>query len=96
MRNHLISILSVSCGALLMLYITLIGTTIFFASWQTETMNTVRISEGQMGNMEANYYSAMNHASTLNPAILGFVTPSNVQFVASAQDTGVGLSFAGR
>ncbi len=94
MRDHLVSILSFSCGALTLSYIALVGFTIFFASWQTTATQSLRASEGQLGSLEAKYYSAMDHASTLNPTQLGYVTPKSVQFVPAAQNVGATLTFA--
>jgi hypothetical protein len=95
MRDHFISVLSFSCGALTLSYIALVGFTIFFASWQTTATQSLRSTEGQLGTLEANYYTAMDHASSLNPTQLGYVTPKEVQFVPAAQDASVGLTFAG-
>jgi hypothetical protein len=95
MTERIIPALSFSCGALATSYIALMVMTIFFATWQTEAMNSVRVSEGQIGNMETSYYAAMDHASELSPATLGFVTPQRIAFVPSAVDTSTGLSFAG-
>ena len=95
MSDRLIPALSISCGTLTVLYMTLMVATIFFASWETESVSAVRSIQGQIGNLEANYYTALNSASTLNPETLGFVTPSQVKYVSAVQDESAGLSFAG-
>jgi hypothetical protein len=95
MPDRLIPGLSLSCGALTVLYVSLVVTTIFFASWQTEAMSSVRNAESQIGNLEANYYTAMNQASTLTPATLGFVTPTQVEYVPAVTNTSANLTFAG-
>ena len=94
MSDRIIPVLSVSCGMLTTLYVVLVVTTVFFASWQTEAMSSVRVSESQIGTLEANYYTAINKASNLSPATLGFVTPEQVRYVATAQ-TASALTFAG-
>ena len=95
MSDRLIPALSVSCGALTLCYVTMVVTTIFFATWQTEAMSSVRNTESTIGTLEANYYTAMNHASTLSPATLGFVTPTQIKYVAQVTNSSAGLSFAG-
>ena len=95
MSDRFIPALSVSCGALSVLYVTLVVTTIFFASWQTEAMSSVRNAESQIGNLEANYYTAINQASELSPATLGFVSPTEVTYVQQVTNSSAGLSFAG-
>jgi hypothetical protein len=95
MSDRIIPALSVSCGALTTLYISLMVMTIFFASWQTESVNSLRTIEGQIGNLEANYYTALNKISTMDPTTLGFVTPSQVEYVNASQNNSIGLTFAG-
>ncbi len=95
MPDRIIPALGFSCGALATTYLVLMVMTIFFATWQTEAMNSVRLSEGQIGNLETSYYAAMDHASALSPATLGFVTPTRIAFVPSASNASAGLSFAG-
>ncbi len=94
MTDRLIPILSISCGALTTLYVGLIITTIFFASYQSEAMNSVRVTESQIGNLESDYYSDMNNVTHMNPATLGFVNPSEIQYVAEANDTSSNQAFA--
>jgi hypothetical protein len=95
MSDRIIPTLSISCGALTTLYVSLMVMTIFFASWQTEAMSTLRTTEGQIGNLEANYYTTLNKISTMDPATLGFVTPSQVQYVSATPNNSIGLTFAG-
>lgn len=94
MSERLIPVLSISCGALTTLYVGLVVTTIFFASWQTEAMSSVRVSESQIGTLEANYYTTINKASNLSPTTLGFVAPEQVTYVATAKHSPA-LTFAG-
>ena len=95
MSDRLIPALSVSCGALTVLYVTLVVSTIFFATWQTAAMSSVRNAESQIGSLESNYYAAMDHASTLSPATLGFVAPVEIKYVPKTTNNSIGLSFAG-
>jgi hypothetical protein len=95
MRNHLTSILSIACGVLTTSYVGLMVATIFFAAWQTQAVNSVRTTQSAIGNLEANYYQAVNHLSGLNPASQGYVSPTQVEYVAESVETSTGLSFAG-
>ena len=95
MTDRLIPVLSISCGAFATLYVVLMVSTIFFASLQTEEMSYVRGSESKIGTLEANYYTAINKASNLSPATLGFVAPVEVKYVATAQTVSSELTFAG-
>jgi hypothetical protein len=95
MSDRIIPALSISCGALTLMYMVLMVMTISFATWQTESVNSVRSAESAIGTLEANYYTAMNHASSLNPATLGYVAPTQVEYVAEATSNSSNLTFAG-
>jgi hypothetical protein len=94
--NRLIPLLSVSCGLLTFSYIVLVVTTVFFASWQTTAVSSVRDNESKIATLEAQYYSTMNHINSLSPSSMGFVMPKDVQYVAETQSTAANLSFAGK
>jgi hypothetical protein len=96
MPDRLIPVLSVACAALTTLYVALVVTTIFFASWQSQAMSNVRITESSIGNLEAKYYDTINQVSQMDPATLGFVTPTDIEYVASARDNAASLTFAGQ
>ncbi len=96
MSDRLIPILSLSCGTLATSYVGLMIATIFFATWQSGAVSSLRLTESQIGNLESTYYQTMNKATALKPSELGFVSPARVQYVPQAQDASAGLSFAGR
>ena len=95
MSDRLIPTLGISCSALFVLYVGLVISTIFFATWQTQAMSSISNAQSNIGNLENNYYTIMNRISDINPTQEGFVDPSNVQYVAEARDTSAGLSFNG-
>jgi hypothetical protein len=95
MPKRLIPALFLSCGTLTLTYVVLMVTTIFFAAWQTQAMSSVRSSESAIGNLEASYYTSINHLSSLNPTTLGYVSPAQVEYVTKISNTSTGLSFAG-
>ena len=95
MSDRLIPALSISCGSLTVLYVGLVISTIFFATWQTQAMSSISNAQSNIGTLETNYYTIMSRLSEINPTQAGFVDPSNVQYVAETRDASAGLSFAG-
>ncbi len=95
MSDRLIPVLSISCGALTLSYLFLMITTIFFASYQTEALNSVRNNESIIATLESTYYSDTNRINSLDPSTLGYVMPSNVQYVAESNNAGSNLTFNG-
>jgi hypothetical protein len=95
MPTRTIPVLSVSASILLVAYLALVVTTVVFASWQTQAASSIRDAEASIGMLESQYYASVAQLDSTDPATLGFVHPTNVQYVASA---GVphGLTFAGR
>jgi Tfp pilus assembly protein PilN len=94
MPDRLIPVLRLSAIALLVVYVGLVVTTIFFATWQTQLTSSVRDTEDQIGLLETQYYSTIARITTVNPTSAGFVTPHQVQYVA-VEATRPGLSKAG-
>jgi hypothetical protein len=95
MTERLIPALGISCGALTVLYIGLVISTIFFAAWQTQAVSSINNTQSEIGNLESSYYTITSRISEINPAQAGFVDPTNVQYVAEARDASAGLSFNG-
>ncbi len=95
MTDRLIPTLSISCGGLTLLYVGLMISTIFFATWQTQAMSSITDAQSQLATLESNYYAITNRISQINPTQEGFVEPSDVKYVAEANDSSAGLSFAG-
>jgi hypothetical protein len=95
MSDRLIPALSISCGALTLLYVGLVISTVLFAAWQTQAVSLISSTQSQIGTLESNYYSITNRISQINPTQEGFVEPTQVQYVAEARDTSASLTFAG-
>jgi hypothetical protein len=95
MTVRIIPLLSFSCGILTALYIGLMASTIFFAAEQSQDASSVRNAESAIANLETGYYSTMNQITNINPATVGFVQPTVVEYVAEAQNGSPGLTFAG-
>jgi hypothetical protein len=95
MSDRLVPTLGISCAFLTVSYVALVVITVFFAAWQSQSVLSLRTTEGTIGNLEAKYYTTMNHVTSIDPTTLGFVTPSTVQYVAEARDASAGLSFNG-
>ncbi|KND50990.1 MAG: hypothetical protein AB202_01105 [Parcubacteria bacterium C7867-007] len=95
MPTRLIPVLSISAGVLVMVYLGLIVATILFATWQTQALSSIRDAQAAIGTLESKYYVAIGTLDSTNPYSLGFVRPTNVQYVAGA-NLPDGLTFAGR
>jgi hypothetical protein len=95
MPDKLIPVLSAACAALTALYVVLVITTIFLASWQSQSMSDVRNTESAIGNLEAQYYTTINQINTMDPHSLGFVSPSDIEYVAATHLNAGNLTFAG-
>lgn len=94
-HDRLVPLLGTLCAVLAISYVSLMVTTIFFASWQSQAMNTIRTNESRIGNLESQYYSTINNVSSIDPSSLGFVAPTDVEYVAAA-NTPSNLTFAGK
>ena len=95
MSDRILPVLSISCGTLTVSYMVLVAMTVFFAAWQTQAVSSVRTMQASIASLEVQYYSATNHINSMDPTSLGFVTPSQIQYVAQAKDNSSGLSFNG-
>ncbi|KND49698.1 MAG: hypothetical protein AB203_01270 [Parcubacteria bacterium C7867-008] len=95
MPTRFIPVLTVSAGALVMVYLGLIVTTILFATWQTQALSSIRDAQAAIGTLETKYYASISTLDSTNPYSLGFVRPAHVQYVAAA-NLPDGLTFAGR
>ncbi len=88
--------MTLACGVLTLSYITLVVTTVFFATWQTTAVSAVRDNESKIATLEAQYYATMNHINAMNPSSMGFVMPKDVEYVAQTRTNADNLSFAGQ
>lgn len=95
LTDRIIPTLGFSCMALVVLYVGLMISTIFFASWESQAVSSIGSIQSNIGNLETTYYTETNKLSNINPSSVGFVEPTDVQYVAEANDTSAGLSFAG-
>jgi hypothetical protein len=96
MPDRLVPVLGAACGLLALSYVTLMVTTIFFASWQSQAVGSIGLSESTIGNLESQYYSTINSVSSIDPSSLGFVSPTDVEYVAAASaNSNSNLTFAG-
>jgi cytochrome oxidase assembly protein ShyY1 len=84
MPTRIIPVLSFSAGGLVLVYLGLIVTTVLFATWQTQAASSIRDAQATIGTLDST-----------DPATLGFVHPSQVEYVAAANLPG-NLTFAGR
>lgn len=92
--DRIVPTLGILCGFLTISYIALIVTTIFFASVQSQSVDALRNTEGMIGNLESSYYSTINKDTSIDPSSLGFVSPTDVQYVAAVSNAS-NLTYAG-
>jgi hypothetical protein len=86
-------ILGITAGALVVIYIGLMITTIVFASWQTQLARGIDDSRSRIQALEGDYYHAIAKLDSTDPYSVGLVAPSKVEYVTAARVPG--LTFAG-
>ncbi len=84
MPDRTISILSISCAALVAVYIGLVVVTISFAAWQTDLAGTERATESHIAELEDQYYATMARLSAMDPASEGLTLPAHVHYAVAA------------
>ena len=94
MSDKLIPALGTATVLLIGVYVTLVVTTIYFATWQTQASAQIRELEGTIASLETEYYDAIERINRTNPIVHGLAEPSTVRYVAAVQGTNV--SFASR
>ena len=82
MPNKTLTYLSISGIVLLVLYVGLIGTAIFFATLRTELSASLRETETRVGALETEYYQALSRLNATDVESIGYVTPVNVAYIA--------------
>lgn len=93
MSDKLIPVLGSATILLIGVYVTLVVTTIYFATWQTQGHAEIRELEGTIASLETEYYAAIERINRTNPIAHGLSAPLAVRYV-TAQGTNV--SFASR
>lgn len=93
MPSRTIPVLSLSVGVLLFAYMALVVTTIVFATWQTQAASSISDAQAAIGTLETQYYASIGALDSTNPYSLGFVQPTQVEYVAAA-NLPDGLTFA--
>lgn len=94
MPSRTIPVLSVSVGILFIAYVALVIVTILFATWQTQAASSISDAQATIGTLEAQYYASIGALDSTNPYSLGFVQPTQVEYVA-AMNLPDNLTFAG-
>jgi len=94
MSDKLIPVLSATSVLLIGVYVTLVVTTIYFATWQTQGHAQMREVEGTIAALETEYYDAISRINSTNPVEHGLSAPVAVRYVTAVKSANV--SFAGR
>jgi hypothetical protein len=87
-------ILGLAAGALAVIYVGIMITTIIFASWQTQLARGIDDSRSRIQSLEDDYYHAIAKLDNTDPHSVGLVAPSKVEYVTAARMQN-GLTFAG-
>lgn len=82
MPKKTLTYLSISCGALLVGYVALIGTAIFFATLRNELSAELRLAETRVAALETRYYDAIKKLNQTDVVAIGYVTPGQVAYVS--------------
>ncbi len=94
MSDKLIPVLGAATILLIGIYVTLVVSTIYFATWQTQGLAEIREVEGTIAALETEYYDAIALINRTDPSMHGLAAPVAVRYVAAVQNTNV--SFASR
>ena len=94
MPSRTIPVLATSTAVLFLAYLVLVITTILFATWQTQASSAISDSQAAIGALETQYYASVGSLDSTNPYSLGFVQPTQVEYVAAANLPN-NLTFAG-
>ena len=94
MSDKLIPVLGAITASLIGIYMTLVVSTIYFATWQTQGLAEIREIEGTIASLETQYYEAIARINRTDPGVHGLSAPTAVRYVTAVQGTNV--SFAGR
>ena len=92
--DRLIPILRAAVIGLIAVYVVLVVTTVYFATWQTQEVSSMSDSQSAIGMLESKYYASVAQINETDPTTLGYVKPKIVTYVSAVQETG--LSYAGR
>lgn len=69
--------------ALLIVYVGLMASTIFFATWQTQLTRGIMDTRSRILVLETQYYAAIAKIDSTDPSSLGLVAPANVDYVVA-------------
>ena len=95
MSDKIIPVLSAVTALLVGVYVTLVITTIYFATWQTQGISQIRELEGTIATLEADYYDAIARINNTDPGVHGLGEPLAVRYVTQVT-TAANVSFASR
>ncbi len=84
MPDRTISILGYSALALVGAYLALVIVTVSLATYQTDLAVLVHETEGDIGELETQYYAMVEQVDDTNPASVGLVKPSKVTYAVKA------------
>jgi hypothetical protein len=94
MPDRTVPVLALLAGFLVVVYIAVMLTTIFFAAWQTQLARGIDDTRERIHDLEREYYTAIAKIDSTDPMSVGLVAPSKIEYVVAARVPG--LTFADR
>lgn len=86
------NVLGMMAGAMLVIYLGLMVSTVLHAALQTQLAKNVRDAQTDITRLETSYYAAMATIDDADPYALGFVPAKKVTYVNATQNTGLSLA----
>ncbi len=81
--SRTLMVLSIACAVVFSVYVLLVLTTVYFASYKTELATDIRAQEARMVTLETEYYAAVGRLTASDPETHGFVSPTQVRYVSA-------------
>jgi hypothetical protein len=91
--HRFISILGISCGVLIVTYLSLLGSTVYFAARQGELADALHSADASVSTLESTYLARVKSVTSGAMIEADFALPSRVHY---AQAPFPGLSQASR
>lgn len=89
MPDRTVPVLAIAAGCLVVVYLALMLTTIFFAAWQTQLVRGIDDTRERIHRLETEYYNAIARIDSTDPSSVGLVAPKKVEYVVAARMQGL-------
>ena len=89
MPDRTIPILGVTAACLVVVYLIVMLTTIFFAAWETQLARGIDDTRERIHKLEGSYYDAIAEIDSTDLSSTGLVAPTRVEYVVAARMQGL-------